>query len=172
MISKPLTAVIITVSDRASQGIYEDRSGVELEHILTTYFQGQALTCSIHRIVIPDEAIQLTKTLKEAVNQKTDFIFTTGGTGIGSRDITPDTIRPLLSKEIPGIMEVIRVKYGFQFPAAALSRSIAGVVAKSLVYCLPGSTKAVKEYMEEIFKTLMHCYKVLQDDPVHEKSQN
>ncbi len=161
MIKTPFSALIITLSDRASQGIYEDISGLELEKMLGSYMCGIDKVCCIQRKVIPDEAEQLTKVFQEALNNETDFIFTTGGTGIGPRDITPDIIRPLLSKEIPGIVEVVRVRYGLQFPAAALSRSIAGVAGKSLVYCLPGNPKAVKEYMEEILKTLLHCHKML-----------
>lgn len=161
MLKNPFSALIITLSDRASQGTYEDISGLELEKMLGSYMCGIDTVCSIQRKIIPDEAEQLTKVFQDAITDETDFIFTTGGTGIGPRDITPDIIRPLLSKEIPGIMEVIRVKYGLQFPAAALSRSIAGVSGKSLVYCLPGNPKAVKEYMEEILKTLLHCHKML-----------
>lgn len=157
----PLLCVIITLSDRASKGVYDDISGKELEHVLKAFLESKNLVCSIQRIIIPDNATQLQTAFKNAINNKTDFIFTTGGTGIGPRDITPDVIKPLLTKEIPGIMEVIRVKYGMQFPAAALSRSIAGISGHSLVYCLPGSPKAVHEYMDEIIKTLMHCRNML-----------
>lgn len=157
----PLSCVIITLSDRASQGIYDDVSGKELAEQLKAFMESKNLVCSIHRIIIPDNITQLQTSFKNATNNKTDFIFTTGGTGIGSSDITPDVIKPLLTKEIPGIMEVIRVKYGMQFPAAALSRSIAGVSGHSLVYCLPGSPKAVREYMDEILKTLIHCRNML-----------
>ena len=87
-----------------------------------------------------------------------DIIFTTGGTGIGSRDITVDTLSPLLSKEIPGIMEFIRVKYGMENQNALLSRSVAGIIGKSLIYALPGSVRAVEEYMAEILKTLKHTF--------------
>ena len=85
-----------------------------------------------------------------------DIIFTTGGTGIGPRDITPEVVKPLLDKEIPGIMESIRIKYGMEKPNALLSRSIAGVMKKSLIYTLPGSVRAVNDYMSEILKTLEH----------------
>ena len=164
MTLQKLSATIITLSDRASSGVYEDASGTQLEQILTKYFNDSAIECSIKRILIPDEQEQLSQEFQNAVDLPNDFIFTTGGTGIGPRDITPDVIKPLLTKEIPGIMEVIRVKYGLQFPAAALSRSIAGVADKSLVYCLPGSPKAVKEYVDEILLTLMHCYRMLHNE--------
>lgn len=156
-----ISILIITLSDRAAQGAYKDVSGSDLESILKEYLTGKNIACITERKVIPDEASLLQELVQESILNKTDFIFTTGGTGIGPRDITPDVIRPLLTKEIPGIMEVIHVKYGLQFPAAALSRSLAGIADQSLVYCLPGNPKAVKEYMEEILKTLLHCYKIL-----------
>jgi molybdenum cofactor synthesis domain-containing protein len=92
------------------------------------------------------------------INAATNYniVITTGGTGIGPRDITVETIRPLMTKEIPGIMEFIRIKYGAEKPNSLLSRGIAGVTGKSLIYTLPGSVRAVEEYMNEIVKTLKH----------------
>lgn len=162
-----LKALIITLSDRASRGDYEDTSGAGLEKTLTGYLKNNDCEYEIVRKVIPDEAEILRALLLNSIADRTDFIFTTGGTGIGVRDITPDVVRPLLSKEIPGIMEVIRVKYGQLFPAAALSRSIAGVASQSLVYCLPGNPKAVAEYMDEILKTLLHCYQLINNQHTH-----
>jgi molybdopterin biosynthesis enzyme MoaB len=97
------------------------------------------------------------------------MIFTTGGTGIGPRDITVDVISSLLTKEIPGVMEFIRVKYGAENPAALLSRGKAGISGKSLIYTLPGSLKAVDEYMSEILKTLKHTFLMLYSVDAHEK---
>jgi molybdopterin adenylyltransferase len=85
-----------------------------------------------------------------------DILLTTGGTGIGPRNITPEVIKPMLDIEIPGIMEVIRVKYGLQNPAAALSRGVAGLMDNTFVFTLPGDLKAVNEYMEEFLKNLDH----------------
>jgi len=73
-----------------------------------------------------------------------DFIFTTGGTGIGHRDITVDVVKPLLDKEIPGIMDMIRMKYGMEKPNALISRSVAGLMNNTMVFTLPGSVRAVK----------------------------
>ena len=105
--------------------------------------------------------------MKSLVKEKVDIIFTTGGTGIGPRDITPDVIKKLIDKEIPGIMEMIRIKYGMQFPNALLSRSIAGVAGKTLLYALPGNPKAVKEYCDEIFKTVEHSFRMLYNIDEH-----
>jgi len=90
-----------------------------------------------------------------------DLIITTGGTGIGPRDITPEVVKPLLTKEIPGIMEQIRVKYGTKNPRALLSRGVAGAMGNTLIYTLPGSVKAVHEYMAEIVKTMEHTFYML-----------
>ncbi len=92
------------------------------------------------------------------VNQKYDVIFTTGGTGIGKRDITVDTVKSFQFREMPGIMELIRVKYGQEKPNALLSRSVAGIIDDTFVYTLPGSVKAVNEYMVEILKTIDHLF--------------
>ena len=112
--------------------------------------------------LIPDDSVQLTTLVKNCISNGADIVFTTGGTGIGPRDITPETIRPLLDKEIPGIMELIRVKYGMEKPAALLSRGIAGVSAKTLIYCLPGSVKPVTEYCNEILPTIEHSLYMLE----------
>jgi molybdenum cofactor synthesis domain-containing protein len=149
-------AMILTLSDRASEGEYEDRSGVRIKEILEKHADESGILIAVNRIVIPDDAGMLTFHLQQAGEEHVDFIFTTGGTGIGPRDITPETVKPLLDKEIPGIMELIRIKYGQEKPNALLSRSVAGLMGSSLIYTLPGSVKAVNEYMEEILKTLNH----------------
>ena len=147
--------LIITLSDRASRGEYEDQSGPEVQAILSDFFLKQGWPCIIERVLIPDDSSGLGRLLKEA-KEKYNIIITTGGTGIGPKDITVETVRPLLEKEIPGIMEFIRVKYGATHPAALLSRGVAGIAGKSIVYTLPGSVRAVREYLEEILRTLEH----------------
>jgi len=99
--------------------------------------------------------------MHDAKKEAYDIIVTTGGTGLGKRDITPDVIKPMLDKEIPGIMEHIRLKYGADKPNALVSRSIAGVMDTTLVYVLPGSTKAVHEYLHEITPTLEHSLRMI-----------
>jgi len=152
--------LIITLSDRASRGEYEDLSGPRIGVITGEFFSSIGSECSITYQLIPDDAEALRSRILEA-SLLFDIIFTTGGTGIGPRDITPDTIRPLLSKELPGIMEYIRIKYGSLKPNALLSRGIAGVTGKCLIYTLPGSVKAVDEYMSEIIRTLEHSFLML-----------
>jgi molybdopterin adenylyltransferase len=152
--------VIITLSDRAFRGEYEDLSGPRAKEIATDFFKSIDSGFDIENILIPDDSDLLKKELLNA-SGVSDVIFTTGGTGIGPRDITVETVRPLLTKEIPGIMEFIRVKYGAEKPNALLSCGVAGLINKCLIYTLPGSVKAVNEYMSEIVKTLEHTFLML-----------
>ncbi len=158
---------IITLSDRASIGEYSDKSGPKIRETIDNYFQNKSRKLNIENIIIPDDAKQLKELIIQAKTNKTDCIITTGGTGIGKRDITPDIIKPMLEKEIPGIMDYIRMKYGSEKPNALLSRSIAGVIDDSLIYVLPGSTKAVEEYMNEILKTMEHLIYMLKGLDTH-----
>jgi molybdopterin adenylyltransferase len=152
--------LIITLSDRASKGEYEDLSGPAIEELISRFFSSMNSGCSIKRVLIPDDAERLQELVTGYAGEK-DIIFTTGGTGIGQRDITIETIKPLLKKEIPGIMEYIRIKYGMEKPNALLSRGVAGLIGNCLVYTLPGSVKAVNEYMSEITRTLEHTLYML-----------
>jgi len=158
---------VITLSDRASRGIYEDKSGPLLKKLSEDFFYGNGRQVSVENSVIPDDEAQLSALLEFLIESGNDIIFTTGGTGIGPRDITPDVVKSILDKEIPGIMEMIRVKYGMQFPNALVSRSIAGVAGKTLIYALPGNPKAVKEYADEIFKTVEHSFRMLHNIDEH-----
>jgi molybdopterin adenylyltransferase len=166
---------VITLSDRASAGEYEDKSGPRVIELLNEYFENHnpfitrhpspitrdPSPFTPHPFLIPDNPGKLQDILVKARSESPDIIITTGGTGIGPRDITPDVVRPLLDKEIPGIMEAIRMRFGMDKPAALLSRSIAGVMGSTLVFTLPGSVKAVNEYMEEIFKSMSHMIAML-----------
>ncbi len=142
-IPKTYKALVITLSDRASKGEYEDRSGPVIQNILKEFFEKKELPFEISSVIIPDDSDKLKRIITKATKENYDVIITTGGTGIGKRDITVETVQPMLDKEIPGIMEHIRIKYGSIKPNALLSRSIAGTIENSLVYTLPGSVKAV-----------------------------
>lgn len=159
--------LVITLSDRASRGEYSDRSGPKIEQLLGTFFENSKWSYTIGRKLIPDDAEALKALLEEAKQVETDIVITTGGTGIGPRDITPDVVKSLLDKEIPGIMELIRFKYGSLKPNALLSRAVAGVMNRTLVYTLPGSVKAVEEYMTEITPTLRHSIYMLHNLDAH-----
>lgn len=147
-------ARVITLSDRASSGIYEDRSGPLVTRLLEEFFSSTGWKVQVENAVIPDEKAMLEQEILRAADN--DILITTGGTGIGPRDITVDVVKPMLDKEIPGIMELIRTKYGAEKPNALISRGVAGVIGNTLVYTLPGSVRAVEEYMAEITGTIRH----------------
>lgn len=160
-------AHIITLSDRASKGEYTDRSGPKIKEELEAYFNSKNWQHKIFNVLIPDNPSELKRIISEMVIEKSDIIITTGGTGIGKRDITVDAIRELGVKEIPGIMDLIRLKYGAENPNALVSRSIAGVIDDSLIFALPGSVKAVSEYMTEILKVTEHLLYMLKGIDKH-----
>ncbi len=155
---KIFKAHIITLSDRAHRGIYQDKSGPMCAELVNQFLKSVNKQLEIKLIIIPDSPEELELRVEEAVHDNIDLLITTGGTGISKRDITVQTIKPMLQKEIPGIMEMIRLKYGAEKPNALLSSGVAGTIDKTLVYTLPGSTKAVSEYLSEIFKTLDHLF--------------
>jgi molybdenum cofactor synthesis domain-containing protein len=166
-IPKVYSALVITLSDRAHAGEYEDRSGPRVRALLQNYFEDKKWLHDIENVLIPDDEQALSALLLDAVEQGVDFIFTTGGTGIGPRDISPEVVRSVIKKEIPGIMEMIRMKYGAEKPNALLSRGIAGAADKTLIFALPGSVKAVNEYMDEIAKSLQHMVYMLHGLDMH-----
>ncbi len=157
--------LIITLSDRASKGSYKDLSGPAVVKYVRYAMGNAGWKCDIRTVVLPDDAESLRETLSAASDM--DLIITTGGTGIGPRDMTPDVIKPMITKEIPGVMEHIRVKYGMKNPNALLSRSLAGLAEKTLIYALPGSVKAVHEYMAEIVLTMEHTFYMLYGVDTH-----
>lgn len=155
-IRKSLKIKIITLSDRASAGEYEDLSGPKIGEMLTEHYNSTRWNPQIDRVVIPDDEKNLRREINLALDDSYDYIFTTGGTGIGPRDITVDVVADMADKIIPGVMDWIRIKYGSKKPNALLSRSIACTMGTTLVYTLPGSVKAVKEYTETILETSEH----------------
>jgi molybdenum cofactor synthesis domain-containing protein len=163
---KIFKTLIITLSDRASKGEYADKSGPKVKEALETFAAFSNFKLSIENVVIADDASEL-KNIITGAKKSYDFIFTTGGTGIGPRDITVDVIKPMLDKEIPGIMDMIRMKYGMEKPNALISRSIAGLIGNSMIFVLPGSIKAVHEYMSEITKILQHLVLMLHSIDAH-----
>ncbi len=158
---------VITLSDRAHLGEYEDKSGPRVRAALENFAAAQGLRAEIDATILPDDSSALRSKLVAAREGGCDIIVTTGGTGIGPRDITPEVVGDFCDKHIPGIMEAIRVKFGAEKPNALLSRSLAGVAGQMLVYSLPGSVKAVDEYMGEIVKTLRHSLLMLHAIDAH-----
>lgn len=164
---KMFRIMVVTLSDRASAGEYEDRSGARVRELLQQWFSENDRQLYIHYVLIPDDPHKLEELMEKAKEELIDVVITTGGTGIGPRDFTPDIVKPMLDKEIPGIMEAIRMKYGQKKPAALCSRSVAGVMGKTLVFTLPGSVGAVNEYLDEIFGSLLHLIYMLHGLDIH-----
>ena len=165
---RPLRLQVVTVSERANQGIYEDRSGPRVQEHLDNHFATSQWRTEISAEIIPDDADRLRTLLETSRDDDIDVVITTGGTGVAPRDITPDVVLALADKTLPGIMEHIRTKHGAKKPAALLSRSVAAVAGRTLIYTLPGSCKAVDEYMAEILKTLDHLLFTLNGIDRHE----
>ena len=153
----PLAIRIVTLSDRAFAGEYEDRSGPRARAMIEEFFSDKRWHVDIRSIVLPDDAARLREELTGALREDVDMIFTVGGTGLGPRDITPETVASVCEKMVPGVMENIRVKFGSEKPNALLSRGIAGIAGRTQLYALPGSVRAVEEYLGEILKTMEHA---------------
>jgi molybdopterin adenylyltransferase len=160
--------LVITLSDRASRGEYEDLSGPTVRDRITAAMKDAGWQSEESVVVIPDDAKTLSELLSDASGSY-NLIITTGGTGIGPRDITVDVVRPMLKAELPGVMEMIRVKYGAEKPNALLSRGIAGILGKALIFTLPGSVRAVNEYLDVILPLLHHAVYMQYGVDVHGK---
>jgi len=150
-----LKIAVIVCSDSISKGEKEDRSGKIIIEKMQTY-QAQ-----MHDyIIIPDNIEQIQQHVKNYASAACDLIIITGGTGVSPKDLTPEAVRPLLDKEIPGISEVIR-NYGQQrTPYSMLSRSIAGFMGETLILALPGSTSGATESIDAVFPAIFHLFKV------------
>jgi molybdopterin adenylyltransferase len=136
----------ITISDRASAGVYADRSGPEIEGALREVFGGEA---EFVTALVPDEADQISAMLRELADQAgCDLIVTTGGTGISPRDVTPEATRAVLERELPGFGEAMRMQSMARVKTAILSRATAGTYGRSLIVNLPGRPTAVRECLE------------------------
>lgn len=145
------TVSIITVSDRASQGKYEDQSGPALREML----KAAGYTVSDVKI-IPDEKNKLIQTLLSECENGVHLILTTGGTGFAPRDITPEATKAVIEKEAPGIAEYMRQKSMKITPRGMLSRGIAGIRGNSLIINLPGSPKGATENLGFVLPHLQH----------------
>ncbi|MFC1770302.1 molybdopterin-binding protein [Candidatus Margulisiibacteriota bacterium] len=164
---KKYKVAIITLSDRASQNVYADKSGEQIKQKLDTYFSSLNREWELTKLVIPDSKIKLWMTFFKFISRKYDLIITTGGTGVSKKDITVEIAKRFIKKELSGITEHIRIKYGQDNKNALASRSLVGVNDKTIICCLPGSVKAVSEYMDEIMPMLGHLFFMIWDVDGH-----
>lgn len=151
---------ILTISDKGARGEREDQSGKVIEEIVKK-IEGEV---KYYRI-IPDEKEIIQDELVKAVDKlHLDLILTTGGTGLGKRDVTPEATLAVIEKEVPGISEIIRSESFKKTNRAILSRGVAGIRKNSLIINLPGSPKGVKESLEIILKVLPHGIEIIKGE--------
>lgn len=146
---------ILTMSDRASSGIYEDKATPEIKRVLQSYIKND---CEFFCELIADEFDLICERLRFlATSRGCDLILTSGGTGPAARDITPEATHAVCEKMLPGFGELMRAKSLEFVPTAILSRQSAGILERSLIVNLPGNPKAIIECLEPIFPAIPYC---------------
>mgnify|MGYP003338016976 FL=1 len=148
-----MNAWIITASNRASAGIYEDLSGNILKTGLTDL--GYEIGA---QIILPDDKSRIAAKIKEAIDKQVNLIVTTGGTGISPTDVTPEATKELIQRELPGVMEALRAYSRDRVPTSDLTRGLAGVSGKSFILNLPGSPGGVKDGLVIIGRLAAHIH--------------
>jgi len=151
---------IITISDRASKGLYDDLGGPALKAAAEGY--GWKI---LAEALVPDEKREIQRAIREQVNKGCALVLTTGGTGVALRDVTPEAVREIAVRELPGFGEMMRMESMKITKNAILSRTLAVVVDKTLVICLPGKPSGAVECLSFVVGAIPHCIEVLQEVP-------
>jgi molybdopterin adenylyltransferase len=151
---------IITISDRASRGLYDDLGGPALKEAA----QKHGWTV-LAETLVPDEKREIQRAIREQISKGAQLILTTGGTGVALRDVTPEAVREIAIRELPGFGEVMRMESMKITKNAILSRSLAAVVDRALVICLPGKPSGAVECLSFVVGAIPHCVEVLQEVP-------
>jgi molybdopterin adenylyltransferase len=151
---------IITISDRASRGQYEDLGGPALKRAAET--NGWKV---VTEALVPDEKREIQRRIREQIAKGCQLILTTGGTGVAARDVTPEAVMEIATRVLPGFGEVMRLESMKITKNAILSRNLAVVVEKALVVCLPGKPSGAVECLGFVSGAIPHCVEVLQEVP-------
>ena len=155
-----IQAGIITVSDRAARGVYDDLGGPALRQAAKEY--GWSVLADA---LVPDEQREIQRAIREQIARGCHLVLTTGGTGVALRDVTPEAVREIAVRELPGFGEVMRMESMKITKNAILSRNLAVVVDKSLVICLPGKPSGAVECLSFVVGAIPHALEVLQEVP-------
>jgi molybdopterin adenylyltransferase len=151
---------IITISDRASRGEYDDLGGPALRKAA----EGHGWRVFAEALV-PDEKREIQRAIREQVTRGCALVLTTGGTGVALRDVTPEAVREIAVRELPGFGEVMRSESMKITKNAILSRNLAAIVDRTLVICLPGKPSGAVECLSFVVGAIPHCVEVLQEEP-------
>lgn len=155
-----IRAVVITLSDKGARGEREDQSGP----IIAAMIESQGMVV-IDRRIIPDEKEMIRRFLLECCDaRQVDLILTTGGTGVGPRDVTPEATREVIDKEIPGMGEAMRRASAAATPHAMISRALVGIRGRTLIINLPGSPRAARENLAVLLPALPHAIEKIKGD--------
>lgn len=150
----------VTLSDRASAGVYADLSGPEIERVLREAFGDEP---QIVARLIPDDRAVIAETLRALCDAEAcDLVVTTGGTGPAPRDVTPEATRDVIERELPGFGEAMRAVSFAKVPTAILSRATAGTRGRSLIVNLPGNPRAIGECLPPLLPAIRECIRHLQ----------
>lgn len=151
----------VTLSDRASTGVYEDRSGPEIERVLG---ESSLVVDKWMRELLPDNRNEIEQLLKRLCDEDgCSLVLTTGGTGPSPRDVTPEATRAIIERELPGFGEVMRIASFPKVPTAILSRATAGTRGRSLIVNLPGNPKAIGECLPLLIPAIVEAIKHLRE---------
>lgn len=156
------TAAVLTISDGVSEGTRRDESG----DLVETLLRSAGLEVAARRVV-PDEIDSIRQSLQSFVDEGVALVVTTGGTGLAPRDVTPEATREVVTRDAPGLAELMRLRGLEKTPHAALSRGIVGSAGATLVVNLPGSTKAVRNGLDALSPVLSHALDLLAGDSAH-----